>query len=142
MPDQGHGFVAAGTLGGWGWSLREGRGGFPIQQRGNALEACLGRGTEPGKVTHALESPRQDMLEQAVDESFGAQEDGAGPALVVAVGEGDGVAVIAHDALGAEGGAVDVMWGFGCGGGAGFPVRECRGPGWRGFRRRAGRSDT
>ena len=106
--DQGHRFLAGGA------ERRGPRRGqdpgqrFPIQQGQHALPLGGGGGAQEAEVADALQASGQHVLEEAVEEAFGREAHGAGAALVIAIGKGDGLAVVGEDALGAEGGAKDV----------------------------------
>jgi len=60
-------------------------------------------------VADPLQASGQDVLEEAVEEALSREPNGAGAVvLAVLVGEGDGLAIVGEDALGAKGGAIDV----------------------------------
>jgi len=81
----------------------------PVQQSPHALPLSGGGGAEEAEVADPLQAPGQDVLEEAVEEAFGGEPYGAGaPVRAVLVGEGDRLAIIGEDALGANGGAIDV----------------------------------
>ena len=107
--NQSHWFVAAGAQGHrrrWGgWARRR----QPVQQGQHPLPLDLGGGAEEAEVADPLQAAGQDVLEEAVEEAF-RREPYGGEAVIFAVlvGEGDGLAVVGEDALGAEGGAIDV----------------------------------
>ena len=109
LADQGHGFMAAGAQGQrrrQGWCKK---GPQPVQQGEHASPLDLGGGAQEAEVADALQAPGQDVLEEAVQEAFGGELDGApAPILTVLVGEGDRLAIVGEDALGAKGGAIDV----------------------------------
>src|ERR1039458_610747 len=85
----------------------QGRRG-PIPESQDALPLVFGGGAQEAKVANALEAPRQDVLEEAMEKLLGGQSDGAGLAiLAVLAGEGDGEAVIRNDSLSAQGRAID-----------------------------------
>ena len=67
-----------------------------------------GGGAEEAKVAAPLQTPGQDVLEEAVEEALRREPYGAGaPILAVLVGEGDRLAIVGQDALPAKGGAID-----------------------------------
>ena len=106
--DEGHRFIAAGA------ERRGPRRGqcpgrrVPIQQGQHALPLGGGGGAQEAEVADALQASGQDVLEEAVEEASGERRTVRGPVLVVAIGEGDRLAVVGEDALGAQGGAIDV----------------------------------
>ena len=80
-----------------------------VEQGEDAREAFFGGGSEPAEVTDPLETFGQDMLEETMNKAFGGQAQRAGMAIfAVTIGESDGVAVISHDAFGAERRAVNI----------------------------------
>ena len=104
-----HGSVAARTERSRQRCGRLQRWRVPIEQCEDALPFGFGGGAQPAEGAHALESPRQDVLEKAVQETLRREPQGsslAGAAFPVA--EGDEEAVVVEDALGAEGGAIHV----------------------------------
>ena len=81
----------------------------PIQQRKDAFPFGFGGGAQPSEGTHTLETPRQYVLEKAVQEILRRQPHGSSlAAAAVPVAEGDEAAVVVEDALGTEGGAIHV----------------------------------
>jgi len=107
--EQFHGFVAGGTE---RRRQRCGRGQGrrrPIQQREDALPVGFAGGAQPAKGAHALEAPGQDVLEKAMEESLRREPHRSSlAAAAVAVTESDEAAVVVEDALGNEGGAIQV----------------------------------
>lgn len=80
-----------------------------IKQGEDALEALFGGRSQPAKIPDTLQAFGENVLEEAVQELFDGQAQGAGLAiLAVAIGEGDVGAVIGEDAFGTEGRAVNV----------------------------------
>jgi len=106
--DEGHRFIAGGTEWWRLWRRQDLGERFPIQQSQHPLPLGGGGGTEEAEVADALEAARQDVLEEAVEETFRREAHGAGAALVIAIGKGDRLTVVGQDAFGAEGGAEDV----------------------------------
>src|SRR5439155_25299748 len=80
-----------------------------IQQREDALPFVGGSGAQPREIAHALEALGRDVLEKAMEETSRRQGHRSSlAAAAVAVAEGDVAAVVAEDALGAEGGAIHI----------------------------------
>ena len=64
---------------------------------------------QPAKGADALETPRQDVLEKAMEETLSREPHRSSlSAAAVTVTEGDEAAVVVEDALGTEGGAIQV----------------------------------
>lgn len=81
----------------------------PIEQGKDALETLFGGWAEPAEIANALKACGQDVLKETVEELFDRQAQGTGATRgAVAVGEGDALAIVGHDALRAEGGPVNV----------------------------------
>ena len=68
--NQFHGLVARGTQRGRQRCGRRQRWLLPIQQREDAFPVVFAGCAQPAKGAHALESPRQDVLEKAVEETL------------------------------------------------------------------------
>jgi len=85
------------------WSL-------PIQESKDTLAFGFCGRTEPAEITDSLEASRKNVLEEAADKLFWCDSGGLPLALLaVLITEGDLLAIVAEDALGREGGFVDVI---------------------------------
>ena len=108
-PHEVHRFLAAGAerRGQGCWRHRRRR--LPVQEGQHPLPRGLGRGAEPAEGAHALKAARQHVLEEAMQEALRREAHRARlGGLAIAIGEGDALGVVADDALGAEGGAIDI----------------------------------
>ena len=106
--NEGHRFLAGGAEWRGPWRGQDPGERFPIQQGQHPLPLGGGGGAQEAEVADPLQASGQHVLEEAVEETLGREAHRAGAALVIAIGKGDGVAVVGEDALGAEGGAIDI----------------------------------
>ena len=82
---------------------------MPVEQRQDAVPLGFGGGAQEAEVANALQAPRQDVLEEAMEELLGRQAERLCAAgLAVFVGEGNPPGIVSANALGAEGGAINV----------------------------------
>src|ERR1035441_5225156 len=108
LAQQGHGlFAVRAQRGGNGRGALEGRRG-PIQEGQHAPPFLFGSGTQKAEVANALEAAGQDVLEEAMQEGLRRERGRLELAGVIAKGEGEVLAVVGDDALGAQSGAVNV----------------------------------
>ena len=63
-------------------------GRLPVEQCANAIETTFGGGTQPAEVAHALQSTRQNVLQEAMKELLGGKRQRSLFSGAVFVGEG------------------------------------------------------